>query len=376
MATFDLLPGWQILAETILYRPSAAQRDNRQVYVFDLDNTLITTRSGKKFPQNAADWQWLYPNVPDQLRFLSAVNFRLVVYSNQAKAGTNPEVARQLMEKCDAISAALSTTEVVDISFLLATCKDNRRKPHLYGWQQFVSHHNPSFDPELALYVGDAAGRPAGWKAGKPADFANTDATFAFNLDTRFFTPEEFFLHEPVYQGLLFPNWQEYLTEDPEEKTDLACPDTQEMIILVGYPGCGKSTLSATYPATTVCRDVLLTPSKCQKAARRALTEKRSVIVDSTNPSKVSRAPYLAMAREFAVPARCLLFTASRELAQHLNFYRERVSGKKAVPDIAYNIYQSKYEEPTLEEGFTSIVRAPFCPRFTEEEQAMFILHP
>ena len=35
---------------------------------FDLDYTLIKPKSGKKFPVDKNDWEWMYPNVPNKLR--------------------------------------------------------------------------------------------------------------------------------------------------------------------------------------------------------------------------------------------------------------------------------------------------------------------
>src|SRR5690348_10689131 len=59
---------------------------------------------------------------------------------------------------------------------------------------QLNNNVNPA--PAQCMYVGDAAGRAAGWKAGRKKDFSCSDRKFAANVGIAFHTPEEFFLDE------------------------------------------------------------------------------------------------------------------------------------------------------------------------------------
>ena len=82
-------------------------------------------------------------------------------------------------------------------------------------WDEMVKSYCGGVEPELSqcMYVGDAAGRVKGWKAGAQKDFSDSDryiyisticdmnsiinSGFAHNVGIKFLTPEEFFLAEP-----------------------------------------------------------------------------------------------------------------------------------------------------------------------------------
>ena len=50
-----------------------------------MDNTLITTQSGRVFPIDHNDWRILYPEVPSKLKKLLEDGFKIVVLTNQVK---------------------------------------------------------------------------------------------------------------------------------------------------------------------------------------------------------------------------------------------------------------------------------------------------
>ena len=43
--------------------------------------------------------------------------------------------------------------------------------------------------------------------------------------------------------------------------------------------------------------------------------------------------------------------STSRELANHLNYFRMKTVGIRRVPEVAYNQYKSKFEAPSESEG-------------------------
>lgn len=49
---------------------------------FDMDWTVIRTKSGKKFPTYAGDWMWWHSTVPTKLRELHKEGYAIVIFTN------------------------------------------------------------------------------------------------------------------------------------------------------------------------------------------------------------------------------------------------------------------------------------------------------
>lgn len=72
------------------------------------------------------------------------------------------------------------------------------------------------------------------------------------------------------------------------------------MIILMGSPGSGKSTFVHTHlkDYVRVNRDTLKTIPKCLAAAQTAISAKKNVVIDNTNPTVEARAEFIALAKK------------------------------------------------------------------------------
>jgi len=214
---------------------------------------------------------------------------------------------------------------------------------------------------------------------------------FAANVGVPFQTPEEFFLNERLAPF----NWRcpepAVLLRDAEAEAKKAKrPDIgytsdaplhstgQELIVCTGSPASGKSSFSiAHFPDHVyVNQDTFKTKAKCLKACREGLQSGKSVIIDNTNPEPSTRAEYVSIANDLDIPVRCFWFTTPRDLAEHLNLYREKMTqGERArVPSIALNMFKSKFKEPKLSEGYTSIARISFVPKFKDERTKQLFL--
>jgi len=59
-----------------------------QIAAYDMDGTLIKTKSGLVFPKDCNDWQLLYLEVPNKLKQFHAKGYKIVIFTNQAGLGT------------------------------------------------------------------------------------------------------------------------------------------------------------------------------------------------------------------------------------------------------------------------------------------------
>uniref|UniRef100_A0ABM5GS80 Bifunctional polynucleotide phosphatase/kinase n=1 Tax=Pogona vitticeps TaxID=103695 RepID=A0ABM5GS80_9SAUR len=342
---------------------------------FDLDGTIITTQSGKVFPTSPDDWRILYPEVPRKLKQLQSEGYKLVIFTNQMGIGRGrlrPEVFKA---KVEAVIERLG----VPLQVLVATGSGIYRKPVLGMWDHLCEKANGGLSVSLqqSVYVGDAAGRPANWAPGrKKKDFSCSDRLFALNAGLPFYTPEEYFLgwkkasfELPSFDPrALDPKAQLY--DHPDALLTSSSP---ELVVAVGFPAAGKSTFLKKYLVAVgynyVNRDTLGSWQKCVASCQASLKAGKSVAVDNTNPDLESRRRYIECAKEAGVPCRCFLFTASLEQAKHNNRFREMTEkGHVPVNDIVLNSYKNKYVAPSLEEGFSEILKIHFVPHFTDSK--------
>lgn len=243
-----------------------------------------------------------------------------------------------------------------------------------------------------SFYVGDAAGRYADPASSSVVrkDHSACDRTFAMNLNLTFYTPEEYFLGIPPQDFHLDFNPHAFLQQQSTTTLDieaLKLSETLEIIVFVGFPGCGKSTFVGKHLLPTnhfhVSQDKLKSKEKCFAAATESLKRSQSVVVDGTHPNLTSRRPWIELGKQFSIPVRCFAFQASEQVSKHNNLTRsvrqcfpniKMTQSCPKVPTIAYNIYKSKYEEPSVGEGFASIHRIDFVGEFeTEAERGNFL---
>jgi predicted kinase len=75
------------------------------------------------------------------------------------------------------------------------------------------------------------------------------------------------------------------------------------------------------------------------QAAKEALDNGKSVVVDNTNPSADTRSEYIALAKSHKIPCRCFILNTPIELCHHLNYVRvHQTSGDvRRIPGMSKN---------------------------------------
>ncbi|KAG8730175.1 hypothetical protein FRC11_007315, partial [Ceratobasidium sp. 423] len=169
---------------TCLYGIHLEQKPTSKVAMFDLDDTLITRKSGKKFSDDPDDWKLWTANVGDKLREAISNGFSIVVISNQAGLPVKDREAKWKQKIPRIAQSALSD---VPFRIFAAKEKDGFRKPMLGMWDALVDEfkkENVVIDKAASYFVGDAAGRV------KPKDHSAADRKLAHNMGIRFYTPD------------------------------------------------------------------------------------------------------------------------------------------------------------------------------------------
>ena len=134
---------------------------------------------------------------------------------------------------------------------------------------------------------------------------------------------------------------------------ELIAERSRSVVIMVGFPGSGKSTVAKNLEMTIISGDELKTAPKMIKAAEAVIKTApgQSIVFDATNATKARRAEYIEFARLHNLPVRCIHVATPIEVSMERNKGRE-----KPVPNIALYLYRKKFEQPTEDEGLEVVV--------------------
>lgn len=297
-------------------------RHRSKIAAFDYDWTLIKPRGGRRFPKDVDDWEWLRNGVKEKLQEWYGKGWGIVVFTNQSKPW-----------KVDQIRKAM---ESVGVPLMVAIAmQKEEHKPSRAMWDAVVG--GKKLDLAKSFFAGDALGRVSDW--------SNTDRLFAEAVGVRAVGPEEAF---PV--------------ERREAEAGVRVLPGQELVIMVGYPGSGKSTVADRLVAEGEGRyvalrgDELKTPARMVRALREAIADEKSPIVDATNPTREGRTNYIQAARDMDVKkVRCVWVKTSLEDSMARNAGRQ-AEGKPVVPPVVYYTYRKRFEEPKAAEDGCEVV--------------------
>jgi len=150
----------------------------------------------------------------------------------------------------------------------------------------------------------------------------------------------------------------------------------REVVMLMGFPASGKSTLAKRYIRAgyvPLNRDTIGGTISGVHAKLQNLLQDRiiqHVVLDNTYATAESRSGALKVAARFNVPVRCIWMKTSIEDAQFNAAWRiKSLTGDVLVtkdknpqvfPPVVLFAYRKRFEEPTIKEGFYSVEKVEF----------------
>ena len=312
------------------------------IAIFDLDFTLIRPKNGKKFPNDQeTDWEFMYQNIKQILDDYIKNDYCILIISNQKKLGDKD--LNGWIKKIESIIKILK----IPIK-IYASIEDNiYRKPNL-GFFNLVKS---KINLDKSFFCGDALGRDN--------DYSDTDLKFALNCGLKIFSPENIFLNDntPVCNIIDYAKYFDFTIK--KEVNKIKYKHDKDVIIMVGYPGSGKSSFVNKYllkkDYNILSLDLLKTKTKLLKEYEDLLKLDKKIVIDNTSPTKESRKIFIDLAKKYNYNIRCLLMKTTENHALHNNMYRYLYQNSNKVPIVVYRTYTKNFIKPTISEGFYEV---------------------
>ncbi|AUV65330.1 NRK1 [Alphabaculovirus myunipunctae] len=121
-----------------------------KIAAFDLDGTIIETKSGRVYSENAYDWKFKYTSVVQNFIDLLRSGYTIVVVTNQLGVTEGKVSAEEMRAKIEYVCTALSVPLVV----MMATRKDRYRKPRT-GTMEYLLTRQPNIKKRESFFCGD-----------------------------------------------------------------------------------------------------------------------------------------------------------------------------------------------------------------------------
>lgn len=300
---------------TLYYHIPKDFEPRANVAAFDIDWTLAYSQ--KHVFGTEPDDIYIFPRCGERLKELYQMGvYTIALFTNQYAVSQ-----KEIQKRLGRMATFLGKIGVPCCLFI-ATGKDkagyvdNYRKPRRGMWDKLLT-----FLPEVetAFFVGDAMGRPQ--------DYSDSDLKFAELCEIKAKTPEQYFGKD---------KW-------------VFKPSGKDMVVLVGMPGCGKTTLYETIFAPLDFKSVSQDGLSGGKTRKRLLAKLdgllrygSSVVIDNTSPSQVHRQEYYDIAAAIGYTVTVIFMIRDGK------GWNELRSDEKRVPFGAYTSYFSKFDAPTV----------------------------
>ncbi|RWS19873.1 PNK3P and AAA 33 domain containing protein-like protein, partial [Leptotrombidium deliense] len=344
-------------------------------------------------------WRLIDTKIVQRIRDFTKRNYRFVIFSNQAGISSGASPLKSVQKRFE---DAIKRINIPCIA-MLATKDDIYRKPRPGMFWVYQNSFNDAVEISEKFMIGDAAGRKSSIKK----DHSAVDILFAYNVKfDSFQTPEDFVASKPMQSSvqdamtLYSTNLPSFRPQSLNENNKfVACNDSGEYfksiqelleslpskaILFVGLPGSGKSYFFNNHLSKhgykEVSRDRLGSMDKCEQHIKKLISEgETKIVVNNLNLEENGRRKFLQLLPGLV----CFYFHSTRSQCLHLNNYRRLMRQMNAdyeyapVPEPVIYANEKKLNEPTKDEGFSSVYRISFIVGDfdSEQQQQLFFMY-
>jgi DNA 3'-phosphatase len=333
---------------------------NSDLFIFDLDHTLIKSASGR-----------IFSKTPDDFIFCENVNRKLNKIKNNIIIITNQGGIKDKKDKLEFFKSKIELFEKqADFEFEIycAIYDDIYRKPN----PTFYHIIKSKYTFEKSIYVGDACGRED--------DFSSSDYYFYLNSKIdKFYTPENFFLNNKTklsskkqYQKDIFSYFK-----NKQYKFQLNKDNKKEIILMIGLPGSGKSYITKIINSYFEKLDdkyiqlnyTSMTKKNFEAKIKKSIDNNYHIIINGINPT-ISRDKIIDLFSDVeGYYKRCMFFDKSLNLIIHNNkvrYYEKLLNNEniKKIPDyVLRNMFNKLIEPNKCDFDIIEKIKYNFCDK-------------
>ena len=317
------------------FRPTKNNEAIKVIFA-DLDHTLITPKGKHVFPKSLDDWKWKNDAVVPKLKEMYEMGYEIVIVSNQKKMKGDEVRAKAKMIYGDLMLPFVFISGHSDLYY---------RKPQLGLLEvliEYIFKERSNIDPS-SIFLGDSA----------------ADLYFARNTNIRFVHTDMFFLgtqHKEFakIEAKAHP-LTEWMSKTPAPSLPSFKSSSKHLVIMVGAPASGKSYYSLGLESkgfVRINKDTMKTDKVAEKAFNAAFKEGRNIVIDNTNPTKETRAKWIAAAKKASYSVTIVWMNFPMAIVEFLDNYRiyKNKNQDTHVPAVAMRVYYKKLEAPTQDE--------------------------
>ena len=352
-------------------------KNNNKIFLFDLDNTLITTLSGKVFPINENDWKFVYDSVEDKINNLSKNNL-IGIITNQMGLKSDFLIKKWIIKMNNILKK-------ININFVFVSLKnDGYRKPLVKSLEVLGNNGIILENYKSKYFIGDACGRPTDHYNTLTGSIVDTDLKFALNAKLRFKTPEQFFKIKTENNNIFitYPELDYYTVEKfntiVNDITKIVNNNQKVIIMMIGFPACGKSFLrnlllekinkNIYYFNNDDIKDNVVDGKLCSNIS--TCYNKNKIINDNTNLSIKNRNMFFDKFHDYFKIG--IFFDYDMEINLHLNYYRMYYHNKPLINKMIYNKLNKDFIKPNKNDFNKYFVINKIFPSFKSKIKYFF----